>query len=171
MAIDQDASYLYVAQTATDDVVRIRLDGSGAPPEQVCAPGALLPMPDGLALDADGNLYVTSFGASALERIRPDGEIELVARDERGLTMNRVTNCAFGGEGLDRLFLANLGGWHISVMTPDTPASPCSTRPTFLEVRGDAWFDLRQWKPWRPAAANRAVFEPSILRRPPGSGR
>ncbi len=124
LAIDQEARYLYVAQTATDDVVRVPLDGSGIPPQQVCPPGALLPMPDGLAFDADGNLYVTSFGASALERIRPNGEIELVARDERGLTMNRVTNCAFGGPDLELLFLANLGGWHISVMTPDTPGRP-----------------------------------------------
>ena len=121
LAIDYSAEYLYVAQTATDDVVRVPLDGSGAPPEQVCAPGALLPMPDGLAFDSGQNLYVTSFGASALERIRPDGEIELVARDERGLTINRATNCAFGGPNLERLYVANLGGWHISVMTPDIP--------------------------------------------------
>ncbi len=124
LAIDRLAEYLYVAQTATDDVVKIPLDGSGAPPEQVCAPGALLPMPDGLAFDAEQNLYVTSFGASALERISPDGRIELVAQDQRGLTMNRVTNCAFGGPGLEQLFLANLGGWHISVMTPGTPGQP-----------------------------------------------
>lgn len=124
LAIDRSARYLYVAQTATDDVVRVPMDGSGDPPEQVCPPGALLPMPDGLAFDANQNLYVTSFGASALERIRPDGEIELVAQDERGLTMNRVTNCAFGGPGLEQLFLANLGGWHVSVMTPDTPGQP-----------------------------------------------
>ena len=123
LAIDA-AGYLYVAQTATDDVVRVPLDGSAAPPEQVCPPGSLLPMPDGLAFDAEQNLYVTSFGASAVERIRPDGRIELVARDDRGLTLNRVTNCAFGGPGLDKLFLANLGGWHISVMTPDTPGQP-----------------------------------------------
>ena len=124
LAIDRLAEYLYVAQTATDDVVKIPLDGSGAPLEQVCAPGALLPMPDGLAFDAEQNLYVTSFGASALERISPDGRIELVAQDQRGLTMNRVTNCAFGGPGLEQLFLANLGGWHISVMTPGTPGQP-----------------------------------------------
>lgn len=124
LAIDASGTYLYVAQTATDDVVRVPLDKGVAPPEQVCPPGSLLPMPDGLCFDADGNLYVTSFGASALERIRPDGQIELVASDERGLTMNRVTNCAFGGEGLEQLFLANLGGWHISVMTPDTPGQP-----------------------------------------------
>ena len=124
LAIDRAAEYLYVAQTATDDVVRVLLDGSAGPPEQVCAPGSLLPMPDGLAFDADQNLYVTSFGASALERIRPDGRIELIARDERGLTINRVTNCAFGGPGLDRLYLANLGGWHVSVLTPDIPGQP-----------------------------------------------
>ena len=124
LAIDVPADYLYIAQTATDDVVRVSLDGSGSPPEQVCAPGALLPMPDGLAFDAHQNLYVTSFGASALERIRPDGEVELLARDERGLTINRVTNCAFGGPQMEQLYLANLGGWHISVMTPGIPGQP-----------------------------------------------
>lgn len=124
LAIDRSAEYLYVAQTATDDVVRIPLDGSGTPPEQVCPPGSLLPMPDGLAFDAEQNLYVASFGASALERIRPDGTIELVARDDRGLAINRVTNCAFGGTGLKQLYLANLGGWHISVMSPGIPGQP-----------------------------------------------
>lgn len=124
LAIDRSGEYLYVAQTATDDVVRIPLDGSGDAPEQVCTPGSLLPMPDGLAFDAEQNLYVTSFGASALERIRPDGKIELVARDDRGLTINRVTNCAFGGPRLENLYLANLGGWHISVMTVDIPGRP-----------------------------------------------
>ena len=124
LAIDSSAEYLYVAQTATDDVARIPLDGSGAPPEPVCPPGALLPMPDGLAFDARQNLYVASFEASALELIRPDGTIELVARDERGLTINRATNCAFGGPQLEQLYVANLGGWHISVMTPETPGQP-----------------------------------------------
>lgn len=124
LAVDRSAEHLYVAQTATDDVVRIPLDGPDGPVEQVCPPGALLPMPDGLAFDACRNLYVTSFGASALQRIRPGGGIELVARDERGLALNRVTNCAFGGPGLEQLYLANLGGWHISVLTPDCPGQP-----------------------------------------------
>ena len=72
LAIDRAAEYLYIAQTATDDVVRVPLSGPEEPPEQVCPPGALLPMPDGLAFDSGQNLYVTSFGASALERIRPE---------------------------------------------------------------------------------------------------
>ena len=124
LAIDSSAEYLYVAQTATDDVVRVPLDGSRGAPEQVCPPGALLPMPDGLAFDREQNLYVTSYGASALQRIRAGGEIELIAQDERGLLINRVTNCAFGGPDLDRLYLANLGGWHISVIEVDVPGQP-----------------------------------------------
>ncbi len=121
LAIDSSAQFLYIAQTATDDVVRVPLTEPEGPIEQVCPPGALLPMPDGLAFDARGNLYVTSFGASALERISPGGQIDLIARDERGLTINRVTNCAFGGPDLELLYLANLGGWHISVLEPDIP--------------------------------------------------
>jgi sugar lactone lactonase YvrE len=30
--------------------------------------------------------------------------------------LNRPTNCAFGGPAFDRLFIANLGGRHLSVL-------------------------------------------------------
>lgn len=45
-------------------------------------PDALLPMPHGPAFDAGHNLYLMSFGDSAVERIRPEGTIEWVASDE-----------------------------------------------------------------------------------------
>ena len=46
----------------------------------------------------------------------PDGAVELVAHDDRAITLNRPANVAFGGEDFDRLFIANLGGSFISVL-------------------------------------------------------
>ena len=58
--------------------------------------------PDGLCLDATGNLYVAHYGMRQVEVLNPDGQ--LIRRYNSGnLT---TSNCAFGGPKLDRLFIS-----------------------------------------------------------------
>lgn len=117
LAIDAGGEFLYVVETGRHNVVRLRIaDGSAAVPEPVCPPRSLEWMPDGLALDASGALYVTAYASDRIYRIAPGGEPEILIEDILGLTLNRPTNCAFGGSDLDRLFVANLGGRHLSVV-------------------------------------------------------
>ena len=117
LAIDAAGEYLYVVETGRHCVVRIRIaEASAAVPEPVCRPRSLRWMPDGLALDAAGNLYVTMYGSDRIYRIAPGGQPEVLVRDVLGVTLNRPTNCAFGGPAFDRLFIANLGGRHLSVL-------------------------------------------------------
>ena len=52
----------------------------GAVPEPVCPPGSLEWMPDGLALDAAGALYVTMYSSDRIYRIEPGGEPESSSR-------------------------------------------------------------------------------------------
>jgi gluconolactonase len=125
LAIDADGTHLYVVETARHSVVRLRIaDGAHAIPEPVCPPESLEWMPDGLALDAAGALYVTTFGSSRIYRIEPGGDPEILAEDVLGLTLNRPTNCAFGGPDFDRLFVANLGGRLLSVIEVGRPGQP-----------------------------------------------
>jgi len=117
LAIDAAGEFLYVVETGRHCVVRIRIAEAGAAvPEPVCRPRSLRWMPDGLALDAAGNLYVTMYGSDRIYRIAPGGRPEVLVRDMLGVTLNRPTNCAFGGPAFDRLFIANLGGRHLSVV-------------------------------------------------------
>jgi gluconolactonase len=117
LAIDAMGEFLYIAETGRHCVVRVRIaDGGAAVPEPVCRPRSLHWMPDGLALDAAGNLYVTMYGSDRIYRIAPGGQPEVLVRDVLGVTLNRPTNCAFGGPAFDRLFIANLGGRHLSVV-------------------------------------------------------
>jgi gluconolactonase len=117
LAIDARGKYLYVVETALHSVSRLRIaDGRGAVPEPVCPPGSLEWMPDGLALDAAGALYVTMYSGDRIYRIEPGGEPEILIEDVLGLALNRPTNCAFGGPNFDRLFVANLGGRLLSVV-------------------------------------------------------
>src|SRR4029078_979639 len=60
LAIDAAGTHLYVVETARHSVIRLRIaDGAAAQPQPVCPPGSLEWMPDGLAFDAAGALYVT----------------------------------------------------------------------------------------------------------------
>jgi sugar lactone lactonase YvrE len=58
-------------------------------------------IPDGLAVDADGYVWVALFGGSAVHRYRPDGRLE----GKVAVPVTQVTACAFGGPRLDQLYV------------------------------------------------------------------
>jgi sugar lactone lactonase YvrE len=57
--------------------------------------------PDGMAVDAEGHLWVCHWGASRITRFTPDGTAERVVP----IPTAQVTNCAFGGADLTTLFI------------------------------------------------------------------
>ena len=63
-------------------------------------------VPDGLTVDADGGVWVAVWGASAVLRHDPDGRV----RESVELPAARVSSCAFGGPGLDRLYISTAAG-------------------------------------------------------------
>ncbi len=58
-------------------------------------------VPDGMAIDSAGCLWVALWGGWALHRYRPDGALEAVVP----LPAARVTSCAFGGNDLEDLYI------------------------------------------------------------------
>src|SRR6516165_10302323 len=116
LALDVAEQYLYVVESNLDRVVRIEIKsdgGAGAP--EVYAEG-LARVPDGMAFDADGNLYVTTYASNCIYRVTPDRQVNLLCQDVENLLLCQPTNCAFGGANFDQLFVGNLGRDHISVL-------------------------------------------------------
>jgi gluconolactonase len=71
-------------------------------------------VPDGLAFDSLGNLYISCYRPDSIFRLDPEGTLEVLAQDYEGTLMAAPTNIAFCGDNLDDLLSANLGRWHIS---------------------------------------------------------
>ena len=120
LAMSGDGSSLFVAESQRDCVTRIELE-HGA--REVYASG-LQRIPDGLALDAEGALYVTCYASDCIYRVSPDGHAELFAYDPEGTILARPTNIAFGGPAGKTMLVANLGRWHISAISVDVAGQP-----------------------------------------------
>jgi gluconolactonase len=116
LALDAAEQYLYVVESNLDRVVRIEIkrDG-GAGALEVYADG-LARVPDGMAFDANGNLYITTYASNCIYRVAPNRQVDLLCQDIENLLLCQPTNCAFGGPKFDQLLVANLGRDHISVL-------------------------------------------------------
>ena len=59
--------------------------------------------PDGMCTDADGGVWIAHWGGGRVSRFSPDGEFDRSI----ALPASQITSCAFGGVGLDRMFVTS----------------------------------------------------------------
>lgn len=111
MALAAGGDEMYLAETFARRVVAIPIDDDGDPGTPVVIADSINRLPDGLAVDADGNLYIACYEPSRLYRLPPGGPIELLLDDPDAHILCHPTNCAFRGTELS---IANLGRCHIT---------------------------------------------------------
>lgn len=125
--VDARSSKLYMVESTAPSVLEFQLEGprlaSGDPTRCI----ALEPdtVPDGIALDEAGNIYVAFYSPDQIGVIGTNGSFEVIYRDYLAEWMNRPTNIALRP---NEIYFANLGGWHIGAvehgLTPVPPAMP-----------------------------------------------
>ena len=118
LAIQGD--HLYLVESQMPGVVRLPL--TGGPPEPVVE----LPrtVPDGLAFDAEGGLWIGCYQPNRIYRLDAGGDLEVVVDDWTGEYVMTPTNLAFAGENLDALVLASLCGWAVKAIDPGVRGAP-----------------------------------------------
>lgn len=113
LSLSADDGTLYVVQSTKDNVLAVPMLDSGAIGKPRIYASGLHNVPDGAALDANGNLYVTCYASHNVYRVAPNGQVALFAVDRKGTMIAGPTNAAFGGANLDEMYFANLSRWHI----------------------------------------------------------
>jgi gluconolactonase len=81
-------------------------------------------VPDGIALDVDGNVWVSLYNPNIIYRYSSGAGLEVMYDDWEQLKLLMPTNIAFGGSDLKTLVIACLGGWNISTAAVDVAGLP-----------------------------------------------
>ena len=121
--LDASGRFLYVVESYLPGVSRIPIqeDGSAGEAELVVeTPDAV---PDGIAFDAAGALYISCWRPDRIYRFQ-DGRLTVFADDPHAAMLNAPTNVAFIGEELAMMAIANAGDRFIGVVSVDTPGLP-----------------------------------------------
>lgn len=116
LALDADERFLDVVESSLDRVLRIEIQGDATAGTPEVFVDGITSIPDGLAFDRSGNLYVTTYGSSAVYRVTPERKVSLLCQDVEGELLCLATNCAFSGPDFDQLLVANLGHHHLAVL-------------------------------------------------------
>lgn len=106
LAFSPDDRTLYFADTPTRTIFAFDLDvatGTVANRRVFATVAEGLGFPDGSTVDAEGFLWNAHWDGWRLTRYAPDGRVDRVVE----LPVQRPTSCAFGGPGLDVLYVTS----------------------------------------------------------------
>jgi gluconolactonase len=108
LALSADEKSLFMVESNTNSVFQFNLGSNGAVGPRELYASECGRFPDGLTLDAEGNLYVCCYASDEIWRISPARAKALFAWDPWAILLGSPTNMAFGGENFDELYVANL---------------------------------------------------------------
>jgi len=120
LAFSPDGTTMYHADTLCDTVWAYDYDPTTGERgrERVFTDFADLPgSPDGACVDAAGCYWVACVFGWAVARLTPDGDVDRIIE----LPVEKPTMPAFGGPGLDTLFVTSIGGGGTHEVAPDQP--------------------------------------------------
>jgi gluconolactonase len=123
MALHPNGDRLYVVLSNLPGVISVGLfaDGSVGAPETIVE----LPrtVPDGLAFDEAGNLYISCYTPDVIYQLSPDGELAVLAEDWEGTILASPTNIVFAGPDRRTLVAASLSRWHLTKVAMLVPGA------------------------------------------------
>jgi gluconolactonase len=121
MCLSADGRALYVVESSPPLISTIAIGADGAAGERRVIVEMARQVPDGVALDRNGDLYIAMYTPNVLYRYTPGGGLVTLYDDWQQLKLIAPTNIAFGGRDLSTLLVASLCGWSIHTAPVTVP--------------------------------------------------
>ena len=113
MCLSADGRALYVVESCPPLISRIEIDSGGGAGNREIVVELPRQVPDGIALDANGNLYIGLYNPNIIYRLTTGGKLITLYDDWEQLMLVAPTNIAFGGSDMKTLIVASLCGWSV----------------------------------------------------------
>lgn len=124
MCLAADGSTLFVVESSPPLISRLEIRDDGSAGQRSIVVELPRTVPDGVALDADGGLFISLYNPNIVYRFSPDGELVVMYDDWEQLRLLAPTNVAFAGEDLKTLIIANLFGRNLATAPVGIPGLP-----------------------------------------------
>jgi gluconolactonase len=121
MCLSADGRALYIAESTPPLISKLEVRPDGSPGARTVVVELPRQVPDGVALDRDGNLYIAMYTPNILYRYGKDGRLVTLYEDWEQLRLISPTNIAFGGRDLKTLIIASLCGWSVHTAPMPVP--------------------------------------------------
>lgn len=113
MCLSADGRALYVVESSPPLVSRVEINAGGSAGKRTIVVELPRQVPDGIAFDADGDLYISLYNPNIIYRLTGKGELITLYDDWEQLMLVAPTNIAFGGTDMKTLIIASLCGWSV----------------------------------------------------------
>jgi gluconolactonase len=121
MCLSADGRALYVVESSPPLISRLEIKADGSPGERTVVVELPRQVPDGVALDRNGDLYIAMYNPNIIYRLTAGGELITLYDDWEQLNLVAPTNIAFGGPDMSTLIIASLCGWAVHTAPMPVP--------------------------------------------------
>ena len=124
MCLGPDGRSLYVVESTTPLISRIPINADRTAGQREVVVELPRNVPDGVAFDVDGNLYISLYNPNIIYKYDTQGKLTVLYDDWEQLVLIAPTNIAFGGTDMKTLLIASLCGWNITTAAMDIAGLP-----------------------------------------------
>jgi len=124
MALNADETELFVVLSNLPGVGRFKIHRDGTIGSMETVVEMPNTVPDGVALDVDGNLLIACYTPDVIYQLTPKGDLSKLAEDWRSVVLSSPTNVVFAGNDLSTLVVSSLARWHLTKATMSVAGLP-----------------------------------------------
>lgn len=123
-ALSPDTQWLYVVSSELPGIERVRIQDNGTAGEVETVLDLPRNVPDGIAFNKDGALFIACYSPSVIYQLRKDGTLDVLGYDWQNTQLAAPTNIVFYGPQRTTMIIGSLSRWHLTSIEMEVPGLP-----------------------------------------------